>query len=466
MNTNPENNAVNGTPYDNELLQASADTAVKQLDMLLRRGVGDDLNTRAVENARNSVTQFVSDVHQRLNYEADEYNDLMDIVDALHADKAQLDTVIANLTVFRDSHDKLVAESTHKLEDELGDVNTKLSKVTLELTQLQEQYNAETSRVKELSEGLIEKVRVEQQKLAAYMKANPESIRIDNDRLTKEVAKMRITRREDNKTRQDIQSALNKANGTIRRMSDEVAMLSKQCEKALEMYTDAQHRSQKLAQVVLRQSGMEGVTTHKTQHAQGHDVRCYVSDVFMQPTIRLHNMFTSRDCHYGFNRYWRVSTSMFIDLTVYASPWGRALIFGIKDLNDHWNPEITVDIEARIEKAMQEELPVCYKRTMDGKQAPISELKLPARVEKALVSSGYETVYDVGHLLGHEIDGIKGCGPSAKHEIVNGMVTWENQWEANNSPVEEYRYTEIMKLDDRPAVENREQRRKAKHKTK
>lgn len=460
----PENNA-NANPFDNKFIEDSGNSVIGQLDMVIRRGAGDDLNTRAVENARSAMQQFMGDLNARFNYEADEYNSAVDAIEERDAYILTLTKAKAELEKFKGSADKTIEERVSAVMDELDDTKATLSRVTFAHEQDKAKFDQETTEYNRLSTLGAIQLRTAKAELAEYRKENPPTQKAEIATLTAEIGKMRATRKEDSKLRQEIQTALNAANSDAGKYRRRISVLEIVIANTKEENQHLASQVKELAAVIVRTSGGANETIYTTKADSGHLIDCYISTYPCQSQIRLHDRYTERDYNHRINCHWQVRTASMIDMTVVASPWGRALMFILPHLANEWNLDITNDLEKRIENLYSSECPMLYKRMMDGQDAPISELKLSKRTEKMLVGQGFNNVREVGSILTPDFEYIKGCGEASATEITNALIAWETEWEAINGPVEEYRRSKLVSASPRAEM-NRSERRKQKSLTK
>ncbi|KYP95085.1 hypothetical protein WB60_00105 [bacteria symbiont BFo2 of Frankliniella occidentalis] len=449
------------TPFTDDYLSNAADSALKQIDMVIHRCKGDDLNVRAMQNCRNGIAQLVEEMCHRLDHESSEYNNIMDVIEQLHE---QLDIANQSVKALESSHEGVSATATAgitALQDELADLRLQLDKAEREKEQLIADFEQERIEVSAAGTQVVLQLRRIQSESAEYRKEYPVTLKTDNEKLQQEVGKLRAGRRDDAKERQELSLSLRKANTDLQSTKRKLATSNETIVELQQKLSQSTHRERELHALMLRDSGQDGETVYTTLSSAGHNIACRINTYLYQNAIALHGAYTDRDVNYRLNMHWQVRTASMIDMTVLASPWGAPILFLLPHLAENWNKEITADLEGRIEAAMEQECPQLFKRLMDGQDAPLSELNLSKRAENMLMANGKQSIRDVGAIATPDYAELEGCGEALTKEITNALITWENNWEKANGTVEEYRRSKLFNVQSK-AIYNREQRRKLK----
>ncbi|WP_241576631.1 hypothetical protein [Rosenbergiella collisarenosi] len=449
------------TPFTDDYLSNAADSALKQIDMVIHRCKGDDLNVRAMQNCRNGIAQLVEEMNHRLDHETSEYNNVMDVIEQLHE---QLHIATQSIKSLESSHEGISATATAgitTLQDELTDLRLQVDKAEREKEQLIADFDLERIEVSATGTQVALQLRRVQNESAEYRKEFPATLKADNEKLQQEVGKLRAGRRDDAKERQELTITLRKVNADLQATKRKLASGNETIVELQEKLSESTHRERELHALMLRDSGQDGETVHTTLSSAGHNISCRINTYLYQNAIALHGAYTDRDVNYKLNMHWQVRTASMIDMTVLASPWGAAILFLLPHLAENWNKEITTDLEGRIEAAMEQECPQLFKRLMNGQDALVSELNLSKRAENMLMANGKQSVRDVGAIATPDYAELEGCGEALTKEITNALITWENNWEKTHGAVEEYRRSKLFNVQSH-AIYNREQRRKLK----
>lgn len=158
------------TPFTDDYLSNAADSALKQIDMVIHRCKGDDLNVRAMQNCRNGIAQLVEEMCHRLDHESSEYNNIMDVIEQLHE---QLDIATQSVKALESSHEGVSATATAgitALQDELADLRLQLDKAEREKEQLIADFEQERIEVSAAGTQVALQLRRIQSESAEYRK--------------------------------------------------------------------------------------------------------------------------------------------------------------------------------------------------------------------------------------------------------------------------------------------------------
>ncbi|WP_241646984.1 hypothetical protein [Rosenbergiella metrosideri] len=453
------------TPYTDDYFQQAAMSAFSQLDMVIHRCKGDDLNIKAIQNCKSVVEQVIADLNARLDHEASEYNGVLDVVEQLYDRLKESLSAIESLKAQAATGTDTLSERLAEEIDKSDTLQANYDRLEAKFEAFRHEHEKMVINNDRVAEVAAIQLRQERAEFAHYRKALPESLSKDNQKLQQENAKLRADRREDAKVRQEILTTNKKLSSENNTLQRKLSDTEKSANNIQLRNLNLEHDMAEMAHHINRMSGTDGYTEHTTRSIAGHNITCHINTFHHQILMPLYGDFTERDCHYGVNAHWQIRTATMIDMTVLASPWGRAIFHKLPHLEQHWNEDITIDLEGRIEAAFEVETPQLYKRIKAGEEAPLSELNLSTRTANTLMNNRFVTVRDVAAILTPEFKDIDGCGDAMTKEIINAVITWENNWSAENGAVEEYRRSKLSSLK-MPNEPNREQRRKQKAKNK
>lgn len=406
-NANHSNQTANDGAH--EVLQESVDGALRQIDMVIRRGVGDDLNLRAVNVAREMIIQLAGDISRCLDNEVASYNSLMDIVDERDLTITTLTRQLEALQAFKNNADAEIREAVEAVAKELDDLRAKYSRLVYDSEQAAQAHRVESEEYERLGKLAAVELRRVKAELTDYRKSYPASMKETISQQTAEIGKMRATRREESKLRMEIQASLSQANQKAIGYRRRISSLEVEVVELREQIQGSRSQLKEMAQILVRDAGREDEAVFISRTNDGHDVHCCINTFHFQCPMLLSTDFTERDCNYRINRHWQIRTTLMIDMTVVSSPWGRAIMTMLTPLKDHWNSEITADIERRIEQILEAECPQMYKRLIDGQNTPLEALKLNKRTQTMLSGHNFRSVRDVGSILTPEFETIKGA---------------------------------------------------------
>ncbi|WP_241613228.1 hypothetical protein [Rosenbergiella epipactidis] len=453
------------TPYTDEYFQQAATSALSQLDMVIHRCKGDDLNIKAIQNCKSVVEQVIADLNARLDHETNEYNNVLDVVEQLDSRLKESLSVIAGLSDGQANATKTLNEQLAAETDRADTLQANYDRLEIKFESFRREHEKMVIDNDRVAEIACIQMKQERAEFANYRKLVPDSLAKDNQKLQQENAKLRAERREDAKARQGTLNGSKKLITENAVLQRKLANMEVDANKLRERSLDMEHRLKEMSYHVNRMSGTDGYTEHTTKSCAGHNIACHINTFYHQSLIPLHGEFTDRDSNYGLNVHWQIRTASMIDMTVLASPWGRAIFFKLPHLEEHWNEDITHDLEGRIEATYEKEKPQLYKRLKDGENTPLSALNLSTRAENVLMANRFVTVRDVAGILTPEFKDIDGCGESMTKEIINALITWENNWSQENGAVEEYRRSKLSAISVSAEL-NRAERRVLKSKAK
>lgn len=410
-------------PISFEGLTALAENMIAGVSMCIKRIKGDDIFKHRLESIPNEINQLIADMGTLLDFQANEYNALVDQCEELQSSYGLLrlrnTELEKELNISADATAKIIEDEREIHLRERKELEDKIT----ELTQSADSLYSTTKL-------LVAEKRMLQTRVDEYNRMQPEKIKDTN-------AKLKIANADLTKTNSTLNSELiklRKAHTTLQldlaRSESHAAELSADLNDC-ERFDDLINGEQVVAKLCYTSPINDLVAFYPYIYKWGLNV--WEGEVLVEPKRR-----NERDLMFiqGLDFHIQIRSTLGLDLTCKICEFGRAIYLIPDELREHWPKEMESQIqEFHLEQLERLSQPL-YDRAIWCRDQHISTLSfVPEKLRDSFIDMGLDNLLMIGGSTYEEVKGIKGLGEATFHKIREGAIAMLESYKHESGPI-------------------------------
>lgn len=388
-----------------DLLIAEIQSMRSQIVLIQKRTTADDLTTRLFDTALMTIDSLLGNFDERLNAEADDYNQLVDRFERFHEKVRQAMVTLSQILkapVDADTLQQSILDLQKAHTDTLEQVALKHDQLTARCVATETEYKQ-------------------------YRKAHPATLHSRIETLEKENRSLKKERRELKEKNTELSQKFVKQTANLTQAKKLLTLSETKVE-------ELRNECHLIGEELNVAAGFGTTPDSFPMVFNGHEATGYIHThpYGLTATSSLKTeILTMANIHY------QIRTTVLLSMDVLPSIWGVPIYVRLDDFAAEWNTEIDECLADKIMDYYEGAFPKLHARITAAKEALVDELQMRPETMAAIKESKFDTVHSVA------------CIPSAFHEhipfmqgdqrveVINACRVWADRWDKANGGVEQ-----------------------------